>query len=183
MPEDRRDTEQLKLLVIFHYVLAGLGVLGLLFLLGHFMMMQTMLTVFTELPKNLPVVQGEPLVQGETPPIASYGNSPDEPEPEVTPSEPILTREVTEIPSNVMKSFFTGFIIFYLIGAVFILAMMILNVISAQKMGKRKGRIFSMVVAGLNCLSFPLGTALGVFTFVVLSRTSVEASYRKAAGL
>jgi hypothetical protein len=70
MPEDRRDTEQLKLLVIFHYVLAGLGVLGLLFLLGHFMMMQTMLTVFAELPKNLPVVQVEPIVQGETPPIA-----------------------------------------------------------------------------------------------------------------
>jgi hypothetical protein len=30
-----------------------------------------------------------------------------------------------------------------------------------------------MVVAGLSCLEFPYGTALGVFTFIALSRASV----------
>lgn len=35
----------------------------------------------------------------------------------------------------------------------------------------------SFVVACLTCLNFPLGTALGVFTLVVLSRASVKKLY------
>jgi len=34
-----------------------------------------------------------------------------------------------------------------------------------------------MIVAGLNCLHIPLGTLLGVFTLVVLSRGSVATMY------
>jgi hypothetical protein len=34
-------------------------------------------------------------------------------------------------------------------------------------------------VAGLNCIQIPLGTALGVFTIMVLTRDSVEAVYQQ----
>jgi hypothetical protein len=34
-----------------------------------------------------------------------------------------------------------------------------------------------MVVAGLNCAQMPLGTVLGVFTLMVLSRESVKSLY------
>ncbi len=44
-------------------------------------------------------------------------------------------------------------------------------------MRKRKHRIFSFVVAGVNCLQFPFGTALGIFTFIVLSRVGVKMDY------
>lgn len=37
----------------------------------------------------------------------------------------------------------------------------------------RKSRTFCLVVAGINCLEFPYGTALGVLTFMVLGRPSV----------
>jgi hypothetical protein len=37
----------------------------------------------------------------------------------------------------------------------------------------RKWRVFCMVIAGLGCLEFPYGTALGVFSFIVLGRDSV----------
>jgi hypothetical protein len=37
----------------------------------------------------------------------------------------------------------------------------------------RKWRTFCMVIAGLGCLEFPYGTALGIFTFIVLGRDSV----------
>ena len=37
----------------------------------------------------------------------------------------------------------------------------------------RKSRVFCMVVAGIGCLEFPYGTALGIFTFIVLGRDSV----------
>jgi hypothetical protein len=47
---------------------------------------------------------------------------------------------------------------------------------------KRRGRIFSLIVAGLNCLCFPFGTVLGVFTFVILLRDSVVEVYEAAAG-
>jgi hypothetical protein len=38
---------------------------------------------------------------------------------------------------------------------------------------KRKGRVFCMVVAALECLGVPYGTLLGIFTFIVLGRDSV----------
>jgi hypothetical protein len=37
----------------------------------------------------------------------------------------------------------------------------------------RKSQVFCMVVAGVSCLEFPYGTALGVFSFIVLGRSSV----------
>jgi hypothetical protein len=37
----------------------------------------------------------------------------------------------------------------------------------------RKSRTFCLVVAGFTCLAIPYGTALGVFTFIVLGRDSV----------
>ena len=38
----------------------------------------------------------------------------------------------------------------------------------------RKGRVFCMVVGALECLGVPYGTLLGIFTFIVLGRESVE---------
>ncbi len=59
----------------------------------------------------------------------------------------------------------------------FVLFFAVLNIISARNIGKRKGRVFSMVVAGIDCLSFPLGTALGVFTLIELSKEDVKQLY------
>ena len=53
----------------------------------------------------------------------------------------------------------------------------ILNLISAGKIDKRKGRTFSQVVAALNCLNIPFGIALGIFTFVVLGDKEVRGEY------
>jgi hypothetical protein len=52
-----------------------------------------------------------------------------------------------------------------------------LTIVSGRCIARRKARTFSMVVAGVNCLSVPLGTTLGVFTFIVLLRESVAAAY------
>lgn len=50
-------------------------------------------------------------------------------------------------------------------------------VISGRCLAKRKGYWFSFVVACVECIYTPLGTALGVFTLVVLCRDSVKALY------
>ncbi len=39
---------------------------------------------------------------------------------------------------------------------------------------KKKSRTFCLVIAGIECLSFPLGTVLGVFTLIKLSKASVK---------
>jgi hypothetical protein len=46
---------------------------------------------------------------------------------------------------------------------------------------KRRHRTLSFVMACLTCINIPLGTALGVFTLVVLSRPSVKALYDQVA--
>ena len=52
-----------------------------------------------------------------------------------------------------------------------------LTIYSGRCIARRKGRTFSLVMAGINCLSVPVGTVLGVFTFMVLTRDSVRAVY------
>ncbi|MHC4910740.1 MAG: hypothetical protein ACYTF9_13595 [Planctomycetota bacterium] len=44
----------------------------------------------------------------------------------------------------------------------------------------RTAYIRCLIVAGLACLSIPLGTILGVFTFVVLSRPSVKRAFGRS---
>jgi hypothetical protein len=46
---------------------------------------------------------------------------------------------------------------------------------------RRQKRTFSLVMACMCCMNIPLGTALGVFTLVVLSRQSVKAIYDRVA--
>lgn len=56
-----------------------------------------------------------------------------------------------------------------------------LTIYSGFCLKHQKRRIFSMVIAGINCISFPIGTTLGVFTFIVLGRASVKALYDQKA--
>jgi len=53
----------------------------------------------------------------------------------------------------------------------------ILVISSGRWITKGRNRIGSMVIAGFCCLSFPVGTALGIFTFVVLANEEVKRTY------
>jgi len=61
--------------------------------------------------------------------------------------------------------------------ALFFLGFSFLNIISGLCIRARKHRTFSLVVAGANCLQVPLGTILGIFTIIVLTRDSVSQVY------
>jgi len=45
---------------------------------------------------------------------------------------------------------------------------------TGKNLAERRGHTFCMVIACITCLSFPLGTGLGVFTIIVLQRESVK---------
>ncbi|MEM1085593.1 MAG: hypothetical protein AAGI48_15890 [Verrucomicrobiota bacterium] len=130
-----RDHEQLNLLAIFHFVYAGLGIMGLGFLGLHYTIMSRMMD--------------EEMWQG--------GGGP-------PPAE-----------------FFQIFRWLYLVGGLACVAIMVLNVVAGLFLRQRRHRIFTLVVAGLNCLNLPMGTALGVFTIVVLMRPSVIRIHELAA--
>ena len=51
-------------------------------------------------------------------------------------------------------------------------------IVSGRALAKQKRYWFSFVVACFECLYTPFGTALGIFTIIVLSRESVKALYR-----
>ena len=77
--------------------------------------------------------------------------------------------------------------IFVIMGSVFILlgwTLAILLLIAAGRLRKRCGWTFCFVVACISCLFAPMGTVLGVFTILVLSRETVKAAFGqvRAAG-
>lgn len=127
------DSDHLKLLAVFHFVMAGLAVIGLGFLLLHWFFMSAMFD-------NPEMWKG---AKGGPPP----------------------------------KQFLALFKWFYAIMGVFIVGGGLATLISGVCILRRRARIFSLIVAGISCLGFPFGTALGVFTLVVLLRDSVVEEY------
>lgn len=74
--------------------------------------------------------------------------------------------------------FFAVFKWFYAFMALLFLIGLAGNLCSGLFLRRRVRRIFSTVVAGLNCLCMPIGTVLGVFTIIVLMRDSVRRAYQ-----
>jgi hypothetical protein len=56
----------------------------------------------------------------------------------------------------------------------------ILNIISGRRIAARRSRVFSIVISAIDCMWFPFGTALGIFTIIVLARDSVKALYHES---
>jgi hypothetical protein len=128
------DEEHVRLLALFHFVFAGLGLLGIAFLLMHYAFMHAIF-MNPEMWKN---------EKGGPPPAV----------------------------------FFQIFKWVYLFGGMFFVMGAVLNLLSGMFLRRRKNRTFSIIVAALDCLQIPFGTALGVFTIMVLVRDSVRELYR-----
>lgn len=54
-----------------------------------------------------------------------------------------------------------------------------LEIYAGRCLKKREHSLFIQIVAAFYCLSIPWGTALGVFTFMVLNRDSVRSLFNK----
>ena len=71
-------------------------------------------------------------------------------------------------------------ILFAVVGLMAILIGMtiaISAILTGRFLARRKRYIFCLVVGGVSCLFAPIGTLLGVFTIIVLSRDSVKALF------
>lgn len=93
----------------------------------------------------------------------------------------MMSAAFSHIPENASKAnqgpppAFIGWIFGGIGLAIFLLAMGMAaaRFRAAWCIKHRTWRTFCMVVAAIGCLEFPYGTALGVFTFIVLGRDSV----------
>jgi hypothetical protein len=76
------------------------------------------------------------------------------------------------------SAFAGGFVVFVgvVVCALFVLKGLVLAA-SGHGLLHHKWRTLSQIAAGLACLNIPMGTALAIFTFIVLDRTSVRALY------
>lgn len=59
----------------------------------------------------------------------------------------------------------------------------ILVILAGRKLARRKGRMYCLIVGGLLCAFFPFGTALGVFSLMVLLRDSVRVMFEEGSSV
>ncbi|NNC87549.1 MAG: hypothetical protein HKN82_03700 [Akkermansiaceae bacterium] len=135
--QEQTDAQHLKLLSIFHYVLAGFYLLGVGFLILHYFMMNAIMTM----AEDAPVEPGSP-------------------------------------PPPDMEEFMAIFVWFYVFMGLACLLLLVGNILAGNALRARRSRTLVLIVAGVNCLNMPLGTVLGIFTFIVLLRQSVAELFR-----
>ena len=84
---------------------------------------------------------------------------------------PMQPSQQNQPPPEIMAAIFGAmglaiFVLFLGLGA--------LKFFVARLLQRRRARVFCMIVAAISCIGIPFGTALGVFTLIVLSRDSVR---------
>jgi hypothetical protein len=72
------------------------------------------------------------------------------------------------------------FVVIGALGVAMGMTFAVLNLVVARKLGARHHRVFCIVVGAIDCINVPLGTLLGVFAILVLSRPSVRALFGEA---
>ncbi|MEG2803617.1 hypothetical protein [Stenotrophomonas sp.] len=133
------DLAQLRLLSVFHYVMAALFALGALFPLIY-------------------LVLGIAVLCGAMPVDSSTASSPAE-----------------------IQLLGTVFTVLGGLGVLAMIAMAGLIGHAAGCLARQQRHTLCLIAAGLCCMSVPLGTVLGVFTLIVLSRTSVRERFLAGA--
>jgi hypothetical protein len=88
-----------------------------------------------------------------------------------------------DIPADTFFPFALFGLMFTIIPAIMILggwAFAICLALAGYFLSKKRHYLFCMVMAGICCVFMPFGTVLGVFTIVVLMRTSVKGLFYQA---
>ena len=138
------DAEHLKLLSIFHYVLAGLAAL-----IGSFPIIHVIIGIM--------MVSGKFSFPVSPPPSGASGTPP--PMPGFPPEFGWMF--IIMGSAIILLSWVYAGLLFY----------------SGRCLSARRKWTFSFVMACISCIHIPLGTALGVFTILVLQRPTVKALF------
>lgn len=83
-----------------------------------------------------------------------------------------------ELSPALMGGIFAGF---GLLGFIICFALAVGMFFAGKFIKQRRNYTFCLVLAGISCMFVPIGTLLGVFTFVVLMRDSVKSLFNSDA--
>ncbi|MDB6003844.1 MAG: hypothetical protein JWR15_831 [Prosthecobacter sp.] len=134
-PIPNKDIDHLRTLAICHYVVSGLSLLGIAFLVLHYSILRMV-----------------------------FGN-------------PQIWQNAKQPPPFNPAELFHLFQWIYIIAAVFMVVGGLLTLISGRFIQRRVNRTFSIIIGGLNCMHFPFGIILGIFTILLLTKESVMQLY------
>lgn len=173
------DLEHLRLLSIFYYVRAGIDTFFSMFSLIYIFMG----TAFAALPIGMPpqpVATAPSQVEDtdwqtgdedyDPDPESSDGDDGEQSQQKLSATPPV---NPAPPPPAMFAAFGMMFVVMGVIMLVIGLTFALLAFLAGRYISSHRHRVFCLVVAGIGCLSFPLGTILGVFTFIVLLRPSV----------
>lgn len=160
-PQARIDAENVDLLALFHYMLGAITIVFSSFFIMHIVMG----VIMAHNPSAF-----FPAPSAYIPPSAHS------PTPGAAP---------TPIPTALGFPPAMGYM-FATMGTIFVLGGWTLGgltIYAGRCLKRRTNYVFIQVVAGLNCAFVQLiGTALGVFTFIVLNRPTVKALFERSNG-
>ena len=95
-------------------------------------------------------------------------------------SNKTIQESINQQPEGEVVNYVFGIVsVVFLVIFILVLAVGILQIIAGFRLRQKRNRNFIIVVAVLALLSFPLGTILGIFTIIVLSRPAVIEMFRK----
>jgi hypothetical protein len=134
------DQEHLRLLAIFHYIMAGLTACMACFSIIY-MVVGIMFLTQPDMFKG-------------------------------PPNQPPPPPEVLEMAGFMMVGFSA---LMVALGWIYAFCLFL----TGKNLSNRRRYTFCMIIAGISCLFVPLGTALGVFTIVVLLRPSVKTLFEE----
>jgi hypothetical protein len=89
---------------------------------------------------------------------------------------------IAEHDPNFPQAFGWFFVIIALVAIVCGMTLAICILLAGRNLQRRTGYTFCFVVACIQCVMFPFGTALGVFTIIVLNRPTVKNLFGKSGG-
>lgn len=185
-----RDHDHLRMLVIFHYVHAALVTCSTSFgviYLGFFATMMPMIAseIEAEAARERATAKqsaeaAEELKESRESESEKDAETEETDEPSSDGSQTPPTAQPAQAPfgdrsPDAMFSMVSAMM--YSMGAIMLVfgfAMAFANVYAARCIARRKHRTFCLLTAGFNCLNTPLGLILGVCSFLVLLRPSIE---------
>jgi len=91
--------------------------------------------------------------------------------------EPQFGQIQTDDPFSGISSVMFSYFKVYLALTIITFVLGICEIVAGRKIKCCKSRTFCRVIAGINCIILPIGTVLGVFTYVVLNRPSIRALF------
>jgi hypothetical protein len=173
-----QDAEHLRLLSLFHYIHAGLiafySMFALVYIFMGLMFAVIGLTIPIETHAALPPhVESKHEAHAESPigPEHQDGPPAQQHSADGHSRDPFGNQEPP--PAALIAGMGLMFACIGTVALLFGLAYSTASFLTGRSLARRTRRLFCLIVAGINCVNMPLGTILGVFTFVVLLRPSV----------